>query len=533
MYLLHTIGRLPSAQVRKLTNGEIKDMCLHGRAAVTRAHVLLSARTPICPSLPRRASGVLFLLACLVCGGCASANEAIVPTNTQLENAQQGADAIGLTNAAKGGEIEGFASAVSVNHGEETRFYVSTVEPSYSLQVFRVGWYSGKGARAMTQPILRAGIRQPAPVEDAETGLIECHWSDPYILKTSDAASGTPWPSGVYVAKLTASASGKQSYIIFVVRDDASTSDLLFQTSVTTYEAYNDWGGKSLYTKPRAHKVSFNRPYKQGYGTGHFLFWELSMVRFLEREGYDVSYTTDVDTHERGNLLLQHKAFLSVGHDEYWSWRMRDHVQAARDLGVNLGFFGADAAYWQIRFEPSLEDGAPDRTITCYKDADKDPFSGAGDAAMRRLTTVKFRDDIVNRPEDELVGVMYETDPVGGDIVIEDDSSWVFAGTGLKQGDHLKNLLGYEVDRMFGHAPKGTTRLSHSPYQFHGETRYSDMTVYTAPSGATVFATGSMQWNWGLNDYEVMGQKYANQAVQQVTRNILSRFGAAPATPSK
>lgn len=498
-----------------------------------RARALMSAPMHIRQRPSHCAAGALFLLACVACGGCATASEAIAPTSTQLENALQGTNAIGLTDAAKAGEIEGYASAVSVNRGEEVHLYISTVEPSYSLQVFRIGWYGGKGARAMTQPILRTGIRQPAPVEDVETGLIECHWNDPYILKTSDAANGTLWPSGVYVTKLTASASGKQSYIIFVVRDDASTSDLLFQTSVTTYEAYNSWGGKSLYTKPRAYKVSFNRPYKQGHGTGHFLFWELSMVRFLEREGYDVSYTTDVDTHERGNLLLQHKAFLSVGHDEYWSWRMRDHVEAARDLGVNLGFFGSDAAYWQIRFEPSMEDGALDRTITCYKNADKDPFSGAGDAAMRSRTTVKFRDDIVNRPEDALIGVMYETDPVEGDIVIEDDSSWVFAGTGLKKGDHLKNLLGYEVDRMFGHAPNGTTLLSHSPYGFHGETRYSDMTVYTAPSGATVFATGSMQWNWALDNFEMMGQKYANPAVQQVTRNILKGFGATPATPSK
>jgi len=140
-----------------------------------------------------------------------------------------------------------------------------------------------------------------------------------------------------------------------------------FQASINTYQAYNIWGGKSLYTVPPAVKVSFNRPYFRGWGSGDFLRWEYNTIRYLEREGYDVSYSSDVDTHERGDLLLSHKGFLVVAHDEYWSWQMRNNVENARDSGVNLGFFTANTCFWQIRYEPSPVTGDADRTIVGYK----------------------------------------------------------------------------------------------------------------------------------------------------------------------
>jgi hypothetical protein len=468
--------------------------------------------------------------------GCATGDAAVSPgpaaqpTAAEMESGGPAVAAIQLTNPATNNEIEGYASAVSVNRGEDIKLFVNTKEPNYTLDVFRIGWYNGRGMRRMTSAVRLAGVSQPAPYLDPSSGLIECNWRDPYVLHIPGAADRDDWPSGIYVARLTAGTSGKQSHIIFVVRDDERPSDLLFQASVTTYQAYNDWGGRSLYSKPRALKVSFNRPYLHGHGTGHFLYWELSMVLFLEKEGYDVTYATDMDTHERGNLLLRHRAFLSVGHDEYWSWQMRDNVEAARDHGINLGFFGSNISYWQIRFEPSGITGDADRTIVCYKHEGADPVSHSPDPALRRLTTVKFRSRPVSRPEEEMVGVLYETDPVQGDIVVSDASSWVFSGTGLKNGDHLPNLLGYEVDRTSEHAPAGTQRIAHSPYTFRGDNRYSDMTVYTAPSGSVVFAVGSMQWNWGLVDPEIFGRQYENPAVQGATRNVLGKFGARPGT---
>lgn len=477
------------------------------------------------------------------------------PNYIVLENAKRGTTEWQILPKllATNSEIEGYASLTSVNRGGQISFFVSTAEPSYSIEIFRLGWYGGMGARRMTEPITRAGVRQPVPAPDATTGLIECNWTAPYILTIpNNPADPTDWASGVYMAKLTAGTSGKQGYINFVVRDDARASAYLFQSSVTTFQAYNSWGARSLYAHPertppvvQARKVSFNRPYDVVYAASPVLQWEYQMVRFLEREGYDVAYCTDVDTHETSNLLLSHKAFLSVGHDEYWSWQMRTNVEVARDRGVNLGFFSANTCYWQIRFEPSPITGAPDRTVVCYKDKalSDDPLIKDGDPTNDYLVTTRWRDFPVNRPEASLLGVMSPEGvgiAVDTDIVVEDASHWTWAGTGVRSGDHLPGLLGVEVDRMFSSSPAGTTSVAHSPLKtYTGATEYSDMTVYTAASGATVFSTGSIQWSWGLDDYGgpalprpgMLPVSRLNTAAQQLTRNALARF-AGETTPT-
>ncbi|MGH9377832.1 MAG: N,N-dimethylformamidase beta subunit family domain-containing protein [Terriglobia bacterium] len=452
------------------------------------------------------------------------------------ENDKPGDGSWRLSNPAGSREIEGYASAVSVNLGEEISFFVNTAEPSYTLEVFRMGWYGGAGARKMASSVTRAGRLQPTPFPDPETGLIECPWVDPYVLKiVNDANDPNGWASGAHLVKLTA-ASGKQSYIIFVVRDDARTSDLLFQCSVNTYQAYNRWGGTSLYTtNPRAYKVSFNRPYSRGHGAGDFLQWEYNMVRFLEREGYDVTYSTDVDTHARGDQLLRHAGFLVVGHDEYWSWQMRDSVEAARDQGVGLGFFAANTCFWQVRFEPSLATGDLNRTMVGYKEyaLTHDPLATQQDLSQRHLVTGMWRRRPVNRPEDALVGVMYDWD-LGApdtDMVVRNTSTWLFEGTGLADGDPLPGMLGYEADRMFHHAPEGTWRAAHSPVLNAGKTRYADMTVYTTKMCSAVVGTGTFRWSWGLDDFSTGHPVRTNPAVQQITRNILKNFSALPGLP--
>jgi hypothetical protein len=344
----------------------------------------------------------------------------------------------------------------------------------------------------------------------------------------------------VYLAKLTAGSSRRQSYIVFVVRDDDRPADFLMQCAVNTYHAYNNWGGKSLYdfnsAGGRAWKVPLNRPYASNpYGTpldgaGDFLRrWEYNMLRFLEREGYDVAYATDVDAHVSGQRLLQHKGLLVVGHNEYWSWEMRSNTVAARDAGVSLGFFGANTCFWQIRYEWSPLTAQANRTLVCYKDATRDPYALDLDASNDHLVTVRWRATPVNLPEDTFVGVMYVYDPVDADIVIENAQNWVCNGTGLRNGDRLPGLLGYEVDSEFGNQPVGTERIAHSAVP--NTTITSDMTVYTAASGATVFATGSMYFNWGLDDYNSPGlhTNRVNAAAQQMTRNVLaSMLGHRP-----
>lgn len=441
------------------------------------------------------------------------------------ENQRPGTRQWDLTDSAREREIEGYASATSVAAGQSISLLVSTRDPRFRVSIYRLGWYGGDGGRLVSDPIERNGRVQPDPVTDGSTGLVECRWSDPVVL-TIPAAD--VWPRGMYVAKLTALPSGKEAHIPFVVRDESRGAAFLFQSSVTTWQAYNKWGGKSLYFgDPQARIVSFDRPYEQRSGGGELFRWEYNMVRFLEREGYDVSYCTNVDVHANPDLPGRARAFLSVGHDEYWSWEMRSGVEAALARGVGLGFFSANNCYWQIRFE-SGHDGAANRRIVAYKEAalGLDPFATDGTPANDPRVTTKWRNAPVSRPEDALIGVMYQSGNWGvdADIVITDAGHWVCAGTGLRDGDALPGLLGYEVDQISGNAPPGLQQIGHSPFVKEDGIRYSDMTAYVASSGATVFATGSIQWSWGLDDYAQSKGSRMNSAAQQMTRNVLSRI---------
>jgi hypothetical protein len=294
----------------------------------------------------------------------------------QIENAKQGTTGWKITNSGYAtGVIEGYASLTSVNRGGQIKFFVNTIDPSYTISFYRLGYYGGLGGRLLAGPVTRAGIRQAIPAPDLY-GNVECNWIDPYVLSIPNTADPTDWLSGIYVAKLTGS-SGKQQYIMFVVRDDARASDLLMAQTVNRYQAYNVWGGKSLYgtianrgdTANKADKVSFDRPYygDEGHGAALLFNWEHPMMQWLEKEGYDVAYATNVDVDLDPNLLLNRQAFLSVGHDEYWSWRMRDNVERARDSGVSLGFFSGNTAYWQVRYENSAATNALARTLVATR----------------------------------------------------------------------------------------------------------------------------------------------------------------------
>jgi hypothetical protein len=472
------------------------------------------------------------------------------PWTITAENAKAGTTEWQLTNPAVNHEIEGYASRTSVNRGEHISFYVSTNDPRFEMEIFRLGWYGGTGGRRVMNKIELGGVIQDVPEPDPTTGLIECKWLRSFELAIpANPSDRTDWASGVYLAKLTAVVSGKQSYIVFVVRDDLRPSDFLFQSSVNTFQAYNNWGGKSLYAWNSvdgvpARKVSFNRPYAPGpnqqshigVGSGEFVTvlqraaqtsatgWEYVFLRFLEREGYDVTYATDVDTHTDGLAILNHNALLIVGHSEYWSFEQRANVESARDRGISLGFFSANSVYWQVRYEPSTIDGSPNRTLVGYKDYAQAEDPDFADPATRHLTTVRWRDPILNRPEDALVGVLYFRNPVKSDIVVGDVSHWVFAGTGLKNGDRLSGLLGYEVDRMGDHTPTNAVRLTHSI--FDAGAPAAESVVYSNSSGATVFASGSMFFNLGLDDYGVPSQRssVSSEAVHQMTRNVLTRL---------
>jgi hypothetical protein len=454
-----------------------------------------------------------------------------------VENRHAGTTSWQLSHPAtdQGGQIKGYASATSVNKGGSITFYV-TVAPAqtYAIDVFRLGWYGGKGGRLLRHVGSVQGAPQPTCPIDPATGMIACSWKPSYTLRTS-----TSWTSGIYLAKLT-NAQGFDNYIIFVVRDDARRAPLLYQLPVNTYEAYNGYPDSGPTDGVHSHncyaagkltnatKVSFDRPYDgSGSGSAHFLTYEINFLRWLERSGYNVSYSTDIDTHAHGSRLLRYRGFLAVGHDEYWTREMYDAAVAARDHGVNLAFFTANPIYWQIRLEPSAR-GVPNRIIDCYKDANLDPDS---DPALK---TVKWRDPPVNRPEQTLVGVPYTSlFPAGvyAPYVVTNGNNWVYAGTGFHDGDSVPGIVGYEADKSFGNYPApparpGTyTLLSHSPFtDGSGRPDYANSSVYQAASGAWVFAAGTFAWGWALDSF---GGHTPDPRMRRATANILNRFSQA------
>jgi hypothetical protein len=484
--------------------------------------------------------GAVFLwsIVCMSMVVATNAHAQALQNAVQIENAKPGTSEWRLTNPDYAtGKIEGYASLTSVNRGGQIKFYVNTVDPMYTLEIFRMGWYQGLRGRRMTAPVTLPGIKQAIPMPDASNGnLIECNWANAYVLSIPATVDQTDWMSGFYYVKLTGS-SGFQQYIHFVLRDDARHSDFLLPEAVTTAQAYNPWAGKSLYgtlanrgdTTNASRKVSFDRPYygDETWGAGNFSenndfkYYEWGMVGFLEQNGYDVTYATNIDVDSDPNLLLSHKAFLSVGHDEYWSRNMRTNVEHARDAGINLGFFSANTAYWQVRFENSVALNEPARVMVGYKDyCAQDPIT------PDYLKTCRFRElrvEPINYSEDRMMGVMYITQS-RQPFIVEDESSWVLSGTGLKNGDSLVRpgtpdpnnptklfFVGYEVDAVGSNSPANVQRIGHSPAT-NSHANYSDMVVYRASSGATVFASGSITWT-----YEV-------PQIVQVTKNVLARL---------
>jgi hypothetical protein len=432
------------------------------------------------------------------------------------------------------GQIRGYASATSVLQGQTITFYV-TVNPvqTYTIDFYRIGWYQGVGGRLMPGSVgPLSGMQQAPCVPDPTTGLIACNWTPSYTLTVPSG-----WTSGIYLGVLTNS-QGYRFAVQFAVRD-GRPAPFLYKQPVNTYQAYNNYPndgrtGKSLYAfnsygpntvggDARAVKVSFDRPYA-GDGTAQFLNWELEFVRWLERSGYDVTYTTDVDVHANGAEVRNHRAFLSVGHDEYWSKEMRDAVEGARDAGVNLAFFGADDALWQVRMESSAT-GVANRVMVCYRDTSIDPVQGP-------TATVYWRNPPVNRPEQTMMGEQFTSAVAysGANVpyVVTNSSHWIYAGTGLKDGDGVPGIVGYEMDRYFAEFPAPTstnqTLLSRSPFVIGGTTTpdYANSSIYQAPSGAWVFDAGTMSWSWALDN--IFGTNVEDARIKQTTANLLSAF---------
>ena len=488
---------------------------------------------------------------------CAGAANPVVCENAKAGNPKSEWDTAG------GGDpsIQGFTTDFSVNDGEEVAFKIKTDAVDYRIDIYRMGYYGGNGARkvASISPSTPPPQIQPACINDASTGLVDCgNWAESARWQVPSGAV-----SGIYFARLVRTDTGGDSHVFFVVRDDDGGSDLLFQTSDTTWQAYNRYGGNSLYVGSpagRAYKVSYNRPFTtRGYASPSFV-WEdeYPMVRWLERNGYDVSYSSGIDTERRGAELLEHRSFLSVGHDEYWSGGQRTNVENARGAGVNLAFFSSNEIFWKTRWESSIDGtGSPHRTLVSYKETHANAKIDPTPAWTGTWRDARFSPPADGaRPENALTGQLftvnaYRNDPMR--VPSEYGSLRLWRNTSVASllpgqvATFANGIVGHESDEDVdnGHRPPGLFRLSSTTIDVDKHlidagntyvpgTATHSLTMYRHASGALVFGAGTSQWSWALDgehDYNSGAVDMApDQRIQQATVNLFADMGAQPAT---
>ena len=505
----------------------------------------------------------------LAANPCTSPANPIVAENCLTGTPKSTWDIPAITGTTAGDStIQGFATDISVNKGSTISFKIQS-PANYSLTIYRMGYYGGNGARqvATVTPSTPLQKNQVSCLKDSTTGLIDCgNWK----VSASWAVPATA-TSGIYFAKAVRSDTGGASHIFFIVRDDSSTSDILFQTSDATWQAYNNYGGNSLYqgstavTSPpagRAYKVSYNRPFNtRAVDTGEDWVFnaEYPMVRWLEANGYNVSYFTDMDSDRFGNLIRNHKLFLSVGHDEYWSGQQRTNVETARNNGVNLAFFSGNEVFWKTRWENSIDgSGTTYRTLVCYKETSanakidpQDPPTWTGSWSDPRFSPPADG----GRPQNALTGNYFmvndspntttsiQVPPADGQMRFWRNTSIATSGTTttLPYG-----TLGYEWDEDIdnGFRPPGLIHLSTttvpnvSVLQDYGTTYATgtavhNLTLYKNSSGSLVFGAGTVQWPWGLDSNHDRGTTpptAPSPLMQQATVNLFADMRVQPAT---
>ena len=444
-------------------------------------------------------------------------------------------------------DIEGYCSHNSALAGcDSVRFYVSTNPPSrFTLDIYRMGYYGGKGGRHVMQLGPFDGITQPDP-PIGDKRVRDCQWQP-----CAEIRIPADWVSGVYLGKLTAEASGTgtaggwQSYVIFIVRD-CRRADYIFQCSDNTWQAYNRWpsqfalydDGKSVWYWGPDVAVSRNRPYGKycqildaplSTGSGEWFLWEFPFAYWLESLGRDVTYISNLDTHTSPDNLLRAKGFLSLGHDEYYSSQMYKGLKDAIKAGVSVGFFSGNTCCGRIRYSPDSS-GSPDAIF--------ERVGVWGPKGGMKLITGMER--LAHDPPyaNELIG-SHTTGPVtgGADWICTAPDHWLYNGTGMKNGDSIPGLIGWEwhgdTAKIPGIRVVATGPTQSAPGKLNGG-QYA-ATVYPGPGGSPknnfVFNAASCWWADGLSappgyvrPSVYTSPRGPDERVQRMTINILDRM---------
>jgi hypothetical protein len=431
--------------------------------------------------------------------------------------------------------IEGYCTRTSVAAGEKIGFCISTDPASeFTIDIFRLGFYRGTGGRLVKSLGPFEGKAQATPAV-GEKRLRECQWEPAVSLEIPK-----DWLSGVYLAKLSAAKHRYQSYCIFIVRDDRP-ADLLFQCSTNTWAAYNKWPeNHSLYDNDRPDKkplvsgvqVSFDRPYAKypqvtdnplSLGSGEFLLFEFPFAFWLEQHGYDVTYCANEDVHHSLDTITRCKAFLSVGHDEYWSRKQYDHCMEAVKRGVNFGFFSGNSCCFVTPLSPSSSK-VPNRII-----------ERMGRYGGIRPGEEKWMADLPEEAPNEstLIGAQTVTPFNGsGDWICTNPKHWIFAGTGMKKGEVIPGLVGWEFHGDPAKIP-GLEIVAAGKTTNGGEAdSHYEATIYPGPKGNTVFNASTIFWAQGLSSppghwlpYVHNGRPHGpDKRVQKMTENLLAKW---------
>jgi hypothetical protein len=441
--------------------------------------------------------------------------------------------------------ITGFASQVYVQAGQRVTLYVSTSGPSFRAQAFRMGYYQGNGARLVWTSPAEPGKNQPRCPVKAGVNMVTCdNWSPSLTFTVSQA-----FVPGDYLIKLEGPGN-RQSYVPLTVWDPASTATYVIKNDVFTWQAWNFYGGYDYYqglggcppvSYPicnRARIVSYDRPYAAENGSGNFLGLEYPLVKWAEQRGLDVTYATDLTVQEHPGYLLKHKVLLSLGHDECWSLAERQAAVAAGKRGINIVFFAASPVLRHVRTQASPL-GA-DRELVDYRDSAADPLDGKGNPLQ--VTGNEWSNPPSSWPEYGFVGDTYAGFLEPGLHVgfrVADASAWVFAGTGLHNGEVVPGVVASDVDKfdeLYGQ-PANDQIFGHSPIPARlGQTSigafFSDMTYYTsAATGAGVLDTGTNNWIPALDGRSGChpGGICESTVIQRITGNIFKLFGQGPA----
>jgi hypothetical protein len=483
--------------------------------------------------------------------------------------------------------LEGYCWPQSVLPGEPVGLHVSSSGP-FGVEVAR----EGAPREVVWSADAVAGSEHPIPPTASADG---CGW--PAAL---EIPVGEDWRSGFYSVRLTA---GDAEADAFLVVRPTHPAPILLVLSATTSAAYNDWGGQSLYTGGT--HVSFERPLARGFlrkpepaerkaeavpdreALGYFAWaeehdvspwsggagwwtWERPFVAWAEASGYEIDLAVSQDLERHPEVLEGHRLFLSVGHDEYWSWGMRDSVEAFVADGGNAAFFTGNTCWWQVRFDGDA------RGMTCFKyRAGEDPVLGTDE---EHLLTSSWSDQRVGRPEAAMTGLSFSrggysryglgVPNASGAFTVWQPDHWAFEETELRYGDALglaDAIVGYEVDgcelalddglpapthddgapatlEVLATAPARLWSQEEQPSRYEhepGELEHVGMAVFgegweaqrhriehnhavlgcfTVPGGGTVFNAGCTDWTYGIEG--------ADPVVRRITHNVLDRLSA-------